>query len=260
MKGALGVFGIRYEHKKGEPLLSDLSFELERGKILGLIGPNGSGKTTLLKILGGILELPSSEGQVWVHGHRLQEWSPEHRAQWIAYLGEDFPQEFPLTVEEVVALGARAAEGPLRKGERATERTEWALLQTECQEIRHNWIYELSGGERQRVLLARGLAQGARVLLLDETFSNMDLHHQIKMGELLKRMTAERGLSVVWVAHDVNLLSEWADQAVLLKRGTVIAQGGWQEVFTESNLRRLFPSTQIRVAPSPTSGKPKAFF
>lgn len=253
----LAAYGIEFAYFSEEFVLREVSFELARGEILALIGPNGGGKSTLLKLLGGVMDPnPGRIHQIKLQGRMAWDIPVHERAQTVAYLGSELHDEFPLTVAEVVELGARVGGGT-----RSTiaERVERALERCGCQELRNQWIHELSGGERQRVILARGIAQGARVLLLDETFSKMDLHHQARLGALVRELTREGGQAAIWVSHDINLLSEWADRALLLKNGTPLALGSWNEVATENGLRRLYPDSRVKVVRVDGSDRAKVF-
>lgn len=259
MSAPLSAYGLSFAYRSGDPILREVSFELARGEILALIGPNGSGKSTLLRVLAGIQEVRGVPSQVRIQGRLVHEMSALERAQGVAYVGAELSDEFPLRVEEVVALGARFAQGPLASARPRRERIEWALDQCACQEIREQWIAELSGGERQRVLLARALALGSRVLLLDETFSKMDLHHQARLGELIRKLTREGGLAAVWVSHDINLLAEFSDRALLLKDGASIACAAWEAAVTEVNIRRLYPDPRVQVKAVGPNSRPRVF-
>jgi iron complex transport system ATP-binding protein len=119
-------------------------------------------------------------------------------------------------------------------------------------------IETLSGGERQLVALARGLAQGAKILLVDETLSQMDLNHQFVIGHMLKEL-AQNGWSILLVAHDVNLALEWIDSAILVKNGKKVAQGSVQEVIKPEFMSILYPGVELTIGKSPTNSVPKVF-
>ena len=128
-----------------------------------------------------------------------------------------------------------------------------------CGEFAGRDLHRLSGGQRQLVALARALAQGARILCLDEALSQMDLNHQALIGKLLRSLCAE-GYSVILVAHDVNLASEWADSCLLMKDGARIAQGAVAKTLTESAIRTLYPGAELVLGSNPVTGAPKVFF
>jgi iron complex transport system ATP-binding protein len=117
----------------------------------------------------------------------------------------------------------------------------------------------LSGGERQLVALSRALVQGARVLFLDEALSRMDLHHQAAVGQLMVELAAE-GYAFILVSHDINIASEWARTALMLRRGTRIAYGPIREVLTQERVLELYPGSKLVVGSNPATGAPKVFF
>lgn len=264
----LGVYGVHYRWNAGPssaqaPVLEDVSFELASGEILALLGPNGSGKSTLMKIVSGILPLRGEgcSGQVRFRGKDFLSDRPEWRARQVAYVGYDLQAEFPMTAYETVLLG-RTCQGSGIFGRISREdrdAVEWAMTECACWELRDRDLHTLSGGERQLVALARALSQGARVLFLDESLSQMDLNHQAWMGRKL-RVWASQGWSALLVSHDVNLASEWADSCLLLKRGRAVATGPLKDVLTEERIREIYPGADLRVGLNPATGAPKVFF
>ena len=258
----LGVYGLSYEYS-GRKVLEDISFELEAGEILSLLGPNGSGKSTLLKAVAGMLRLDGrgSTGQIRYQGQDLLAQPLAWRAQRVAYIGADLTAQFPMSAQQAVTLGRSCQGGSLLKLSTGEDRdaVEQAMRRCHCWELRERDLHTLSGGERQLVALARALAQGARVLLLDESLSRMDLNHQAAMGQLLTGLAAQ-GFSVVLVSHDINIASEWARTALLLRQGTRLACGPIREVLTEANLRSLYPGSELIIGVNPASGAPKVFF
>jgi len=256
----LGVYGISFSYGR-TPVLEDVSLELERGEILALLGPNGSGKSTLLKAIAGIL--PLTAGVVRHRGEDFLRNAPQIRARSIVYVPPDLHAEFPLTAREAVTLGRSCHLNPgtfrYYRSSHDRELVREAMERCLCWGFRDQDLHTLSGGERQLVALARALVQGAKVLLLDEALSRMDLNHQAAMGKLLRELTAE-GSSIVLVSHDVNLASEWADTGLLLKKGQSVAFGPIKTVLTEENVRKLYPGSELSVGASPATGAPKVFF
>lgn len=258
----LGAYGLSLEYSGARRLLSEVSFELAAGEILSLLGPNGSGKSTLLKALAGVLA-PGARvsGQVRYQGQDFLSEPLASRARKVAYLGADLIAQFPMTAEQAVTLGRSSQGGGLFGFSTSADResVEQAMRRCFCWDHRARDLHTLSGGERQLVALARALAQGSRVLLLDESLSRMDLHHQAAVGRLLVEL-AGQGYSVVLVSHDINLASEWAHSALLLRAGERVACGPIREVLTEGRVRALYPSSELVVGVSPVSGAPKVFF
>ena len=183
------------------------------------------------------------------------------RARSIVYVAPGMRAEFPLTAFETVALGRLCHYSHLSvySAQKDRDQIHWAMEQCNCWGLRERYLHTLSGGERQLVVLARALTQGAKVLLLDEALSKMDLHHQAMTGKLLQKLT-KLGYSIVLVSHDLNLASEWADNCLLLKNGQAVASGSVKEVLVLDRVKSLYPGAELSVSPSPSSGAPKIFF
>jgi iron complex transport system ATP-binding protein len=237
------------------PALEGVSFNLGQGQLVGLIGPNGSGKTTLLRMMRNRLQ--PDRGEVRLKGKPIQRYSRKELARTIGYVLQDHGVGFPLTVLEYT-LQARFAFANAFSFESAQDilAAEQALRLTNTWEFRDRLVDELSGGERQRVVLARALAGEPEVLLLDEPTANMDLVFQVEMLSLIKQLTVKKGVLCVFVTHELNLASEFADRILMLRRGRLLAQGPPREVITKENLRAVF-DCQFQVDANPLSGAPR---
>lgn len=266
----LGVYGITYcwQAQKGqsENALDEVSFEVARGEIVALLGPNGSGKSTLLKLIAGVLRVGAngSSGQVRLQGLDFLSLPAYMRAQKIAYVAADLRAGFPLTAQEAVSLGltCRKTQGAWKAWRTSSEESEIirsAMERCFCWHLRARDLESLSSGERQLVGMARALAQGSKMLLLDETLSRMDLNHQGSIGRLLREL-AKENWTMILVSHDFNLATEWADSAIFLKKGKKIAQGPIKEVMTQEKIEKLYPQSDLIVGSNPATGAPKIFF
>lgn len=258
----LGVYGVTYRFGK-RVVVDEVSFEVEAGDILALLGPNGSGKSTLFKAIAGILPLPTDghEGQIRHNGMDFLAMDPAARARTIAYLGAEMRADFPMTAHDAVMLGRIChGSGLLRYGaNRDLEIVEWAMKECLCWDLRDQDLATLSGGERQLVGLSRALAQGSKILILDEALSKMDLNHVALMGKMLKRRASE-GSAILMVSHDVNVAAAFATICVLLKKGKRIGAGKLQEVLTREKLAELYPGAELGLGSNPNSGAPSVFF
>ncbi|MBI4925038.1 MAG: ABC transporter ATP-binding protein [Bdellovibrio sp.] len=257
IKPILGAYSLNYFFG-GKQVLKDISFELFKGEIITIIGPNASGKSTLLKILSGILPLKEIEsvGQVFCQNRLLFKMTPEERARSVVYLSSELQAEFPLTALETVLMGRICHH--LHNYAEKHDIARWAMEQCVCWGLRDRFLHTLSGGERQLVNLARALAQGSRVILLDEALSKMDLHHQTMMGMLFKKLV-QKSYSIVLVSHDLNQCLSLADSCVLLLRGEKIAHGQIAEVFRDSHLKKLYPGASFVLGQNPTNQHPHIF-
>jgi iron complex transport system ATP-binding protein len=238
----------------GESLVRDLSLTVRTGQVVGLVGPNGSGKSTALRCVYRALR-PTS-GTVRIGPDDLLDLPPRKGAQCVAAATQGGAVDFDFTVEEVVALGRTPhvhGNRPLEPRERAV--CERAMEQLEIRHLARRGVLTLSGGERQRVLLARALAQEARVLVLDEPTNHLDVRHQVGLLSLLRG----GGLTVLVVLHDLNLAAVACDQLGVLDRGRLVACGKPGEVVTEELARDVF-GVAASVVPHPMTGDPQLLY
>ncbi len=234
-------------------IISDVSFALEAGKIIAVLGANGAGKTTLLKSLN--FSLPISKGEILLDGKNINDFSRREIAQKIAVVAQETETKFPVSVLEFVLAG-RFSHGTAFGWE--TEKD--LQIAVDCLELCDLKDYEsrlmnrLSGGERQRVVLARALATQAKILLLDEPTANLDLAHQALMFHLVRKRCETCESSAIIITHDLNLASEFADEIILLSQGKIAAKGEPKKVLTEENLRTVF-GVKVLLDENPLSGK-----
>ena len=220
-------------------VLRDMSFDLKTGEIIAVLGGNGAGKTTLIRALNGTL--PISTGDILLNGKALGGFSRREIAQSIAVVAQENETKFPVTVLQFV-LSGRFARGSAFgwETEHDLEIAETALRMCDLANYDGRLMNELSGGERQRVVLARALATEARILLLDEPTTNLDLAHQALMFHLVRERCRQHESSAIVITHDLNLASEFADRIMLLKNGGIFAIGTPTEVLREENMRKVF--------------------
>jgi iron complex transport system ATP-binding protein len=258
----LAAYGVNYSWNKSIGILNDVSLELKQGEIVGLFGPNGAGKSTLMKIMAGILPISKRgcSGRLRFKGQDMSLCPSQERARNVAYVAPDLRVEFPLTAEEVVFLGRTCMQSGWlsQRSQEDRDQVRWAMEKCLCWKWRDRSLESLSGGEKQLVALAKGLVQGARVLLLDEALGRMDLNHQAIIGKLLKDL-ARQGWSILWVSHDVNLAFEWVDTLVYLKSGEKVFQGSIQDGVNLEKLNLLYPGANFVIGSNPATGSPKVF-
>ena len=245
---------VGYGHRQ---VLRDVSMVCAPHTITAIIGPNGAGKSTLMKSLnGGIVP---QKGDVLLDGQSLRKLSRRVVAQRITMVAQEAELRFPVTVMEFV-MGGRYASSDLTwfgwESERDLEAVRSAMAETELTELADRLMAELSGGERQRALLARSLATGASVLLLDEPTANLDLSHQAAMLTLVRSKCDQSQSSAVVVTHDINLAAEFADRILLIQRGAMVAFGPPSEVLTKELMEEVF-AIRVVVDQHPVSGAPR---
>ena len=233
-------------------VLDDVSFGLREGEIIALLGANGAGKTTLIKALNGTL--PIASGGITLDGESLSAMSRRVIASKIAVVAQENETRFPVTVLEFV-LSGRFVHGGAFGWETAgdVECAERALEDCDLGEYGSRLMNELSGGERQRVVLARALAVGASILLLDEPTANLDIAHQAMMFRLVRKRCEECRCSAVVITHDLNLAAAFADEIIMLKDGLIVAKGTPEEVLTAENVTSVF-GVDVLLDKHPASG------
>lgn len=236
-------------------MLEDVSFDIGRGEVLAVVGPNGSGKSTLLKIVARILK--PERGTIKLAGRDLTGFARRELARLIGYVAQQSPIRFPLTSAEYVLQG-RFSHGSLLgfESDEDLREAKAAMEMTETLDFSSRRIDELSGGERQRVMLARALASGPSLLVLDEPVANLDISQQVKMLDLVRRLTESGRISAIVVTHEVNLAAQFSQRVLMLKSGRLLACGITADVLTEHNLSTLY-DTAVIVDRNPVCGSPR---
>jgi len=243
---------FRY-HK--EWVIEDVSFRLEKGEFIGLIGPNGSGKTTLLKLLYRLLS--PQKGEVLYDLIPLRRMKQRDIAKRIAVVAQETYHLFPFRAIEIVLMGRSPYLGQvLFESRKDLEIAKRVMKWTKVLSFSERFIDELSGGERKRVFIARALAQEPEAILLDEPTANLDIHHEIDFLNLILDLNRERGMTIVMASHDINIASEFCDRLILLHQGRIYKMGSPKEVITEENVERVY-GCQVWVDQNPISGMPR---
>jgi iron complex transport system ATP-binding protein len=242
------VTAIALEHVTvvlgARPVVDRIDLEVAEGEWLALIGPNGAGKTTLLRAIARLVRF---SGSIALDGRDARGMHRTELSRLLAVVPQD-PSTPPwMTVAEYVLLGRTPHLGRLAKeGRRDREAAADALARLGLLEYRDRKLGTLSGGERQRVVVARALAQEARIVLLDEPTASLDIGHQQQALELLDALRAESGLTLVAAMHDLTLAAQYADRMVMLDVGRIVADGPPREVLTEALIGRHYDAA-IRV-------------
>lgn len=222
-------------------VLDKVSFSIEKGECVAVLGVNGAGKSTLLKCINKIL-VPDS-GVVYIENKDLSKMPQIEVAKNIGYV----PQRTNvsrMTVFDAVLLG-RKPYIKLDVTDKDIEIVKDILRHLSLEKYSLKYIDELSGGEFQKVLIARALAQEPKVLLLDEPTSSLDLKNQIEVLDFIKKIARERGISAVIIIHDLNLALRFADKFIMMKDNKIYSAGG-QEVITEEAIRDVY-SVDVKI-------------
>ncbi|MGS2744125.1 ABC transporter ATP-binding protein [Halomonas sp. LS-001] len=241
-------------HYESETVINDLSLAIIPGEITALVGPNGSGKSTLLKALARILR--PQRGEVLLEGKPIQSWSARAVARRLALLPQSPEAPMGLSVRDLAGYGRhpwRQAFQGSAPGDRAT--VDRALALAGMTSFADRMLGSLSGGQRQRAWIAMALSQDTDILMLDEPTSFLDMAHQVELMQLVERLNAEEGRTIVIVLHDLNQAARIAHRMVVLNQGSIAADGKPAEVMTAQMLRQVF-GVESDVILDPRRGTP----
>jgi ferric hydroxamate transport system ATP-binding protein len=221
------------------PVTSDLDLRLERGQVTAIVGPNGCGKSTILRSLARMMR--PTAGVVHLDGDDIERLPAKTLARKLAMLPQSPEIPNGVTVWDLVGYGRFPHQGLLR-GRSADDLAamEWAIDVTGMSMLRDRAVDTLSGGERQRAWVAMALAQRTDVLLLDEPTTFLDMHFQIELLTLVRRLNREHGLTVGWVLHDLNQAAAYSDRIIMLRGGRIVVDGPPEQVMTPPSIKRVF--------------------
>jgi len=229
---------LAFAYSAEREILQSVSLSVRTSQVTFILGANGSGKTTLLECLSG-LRVPL-RGSVTVDGRELHELAPRERAQHIGLVPQMHEPIFEFTVEQAVLMGRAPHLGLFeRPGESDLQVVRAAIETVGIQHLRHRPYTKISGGERQLVLIARGLAQGARCLLMDEPVAHLDPHHQHDVLSVVRQL-ANDGFSFAITSHLPNHALLYADWAAFLVDGRADVQGPPSTTITEHSLHAAY--------------------
>ena len=219
-------------------IVDGIDLTVGHGDWLTIVGPNGAGKTTLLRALAGLIP---SAGRIELSGTALASMSARERARQIALVPQAPRVPAAMTVAHYVLLGRTAHLAPFgREGTNDYDVVERALTQLDLLGLADRSLATLSGGERQRAVIARGLAQQARVLFLDEPTAALDIGHQQDILDLIDGLRRELELTIVSTMHDLTLTAQYGDHLILMDSGKVAISGPPIQVLTSAQLRRHY--------------------
>lgn len=236
---------IGYFSKKQKlSVASIIDFSIESGKLIALVGANGIGKSTLLRTLSGMQ--PELEGEVSIEGKSLASYTAMERATKLSVVLTEAPASKNLTVRELISLGRQPytnSFGVLT--DRDKEVIENAMSITDTVKLANRKCFELSDGQLQRVVIARALAQDTPVIILDEPTTHLDLYHRAYVLKLLKRLTSEKGKTVLFSTHEIDLGIQLADVMIVMdKKATYVDEPC--KLIDAGRFNALFPEDSIQ--------------
>ena len=237
----------------GKSVLQDISFELPKGKLIGIVGPNGSGKSTLLKLLAR--QLPLQGGEVELNGTPLQRYGMKALARELAFLPQRPVMAEGIRVEQLVQYGRHPHQGWFNQwSEEDALQVSRARDAMQLQDIWQQVASSLSGGQAQRAWLGMILAQNTDLVLLDEPTSALDIGHQAEVMEAVLNIVAE-GRTVLIVIHDLGVAARYCDEIIALDNGRIAAMGPAREVINKALVDQLY-QTDVDILAAPDDGAP----
>lgn len=242
---ALEIRNLSFSYGR-KSILRQVSLNVRRGEICGLLGPNGSGKSTLFRCCMGFLH--PQQGHIHVKGVSIAHMPPAKLARYVAYVPQEHRQPFPFLVRDMVLMG----RSPHMTGFCAVTNADKAIVGEAMERIgisalANTAFNQLSGGQRQMVLIARAMAQQTPLILLDEPTSALDFRNQIAVWRVL-RDVAEHGVAILVCCHDPNHILWFCDRAAVLYQGSLLSEGSVGETLSQDTLQHVYGEECIRIS------------
>ncbi|MBQ8971271.1 MAG: DUF3744 domain-containing protein [Lachnospiraceae bacterium] len=228
----LSVKDLSFSYDKGRPVLTDINFAIHKGEMLAIVGKNGAGKSTLSSIICGFFQ--QETGEILLNGRDISSLSIKERGEKIGFVMQSPNQMIskPMILEEV-GLGLTVRGVP---GDEVRKRSEETLKICGLYPFR-NWpVNALSFGQKKRVTIASILVMEPEILILDEPTAGQDYRHYTEIMEFLKRLNEEMGLTILMITHDMHLMLEYTDRALVLADGRLLCDTSPAAILTDEEL------------------------
>lgn len=228
-----------FSYRKESPVLENVSFTVEQGQILSVLGCNGAGKTTLLKCMLGFLKW--EKGDTFIDEKSLQSVSSSSLWKKVSYVPQAHFQSFPCTVEETVLMGRNPYLSIFSSpGRKDREKAEEAMKMCGILDLRNENINELSGGQRQLAYIARALCTEPDVMVLDEPETGLDYANQLAVLKLMRMLSERKSMTVIFNTHYPDHALDISDKTLLFMKDGSYLSGKSEEVLNEENLEKAF--------------------
>jgi iron complex transport system ATP-binding protein len=239
-------------------VLENISLQFRENKFYGIIGPNGVGKSTLLKSIIGYFQ--PKTGDIRINNQLISGYSHKELAKLISLIPQTINLQFDYSVREIVLMG----RFPYLSYFKSYSKEDFEICDNILKRL-DLWKYKdtnftnLSGGEQQRSIIARTLVQNTPIILLDEAFSHLDLHHQLELAEWLKNINENDNKLIIMVSHQLNLAFEFCSEIIILKDKKVIMNGSPQNIITTEIIQKIY-GEKLFVTENPHSKRPNILF
>ncbi|MCK4258622.1 MAG: ABC transporter ATP-binding protein [Halanaerobiales bacterium] len=226
-------------------VVDQVAIDALKGQIVCLLGPNGSGKTTILRTLAGLLS--SVKGTVFINNEDLSSINQQKLAKMLAVVLTERPTPGLMTVFDIAAMGRYPHTGFFGKlTQTDIDVTMDALRMVHADYLAHRYFSELSDGEKQKVMIARAIVQEPELIILDEPTIHLDVKHKIEVISILKKMSKEKGITVVLSLHEIDLALKSCDTVLLVKDGKILDYGFPEDVIKENTIKELYDINTAR--------------
>ena len=228
---------MSFSYNPGTPVLDSINLNISGPQLVSILGPNGVGKSTLIHCFNKILS--PSKGTVLLNSKDVDDYSLKEMAKNVGYVPYSSSDTFPLTVVDAVLLGRHPHAG-WKTTDEDLEIVYDTLGKMGIEDLAMRSFNELSAGQHQKVMLARGLVQKPRALLLDEPTSNLDVKHQLAISKMLRDLSRQEGILVIMISHDINIAAKYSDNIIMMRDRTIYAVGRPSDVITEENIFNIY--------------------
>ena len=232
----ININGLEFGYKSF-PILKDLNVKFDRSELASIIGPNGVGKSTLIHCMNKILK--PNDNAVLIDDRDVNTIKVKEMAKVMGYVPYTSSNTFPITVIDAVMMG-RHPHSKIGSMDDDLKISYDMLERLGISDLAMRQLNELSAGQLQKVILAKGLAQQPKVLLLDEPTANLDIKHQVGVTKLLKQISVENNMTIIMICHDLNIASKYSDRILMMSEGKIYASGTPEEVLTRENIRKVY--------------------
>ncbi|MBE6072596.1 MAG: ABC transporter ATP-binding protein [Clostridium butyricum] len=235
----LSVSNLCWKPYNESYILNNISGSFREGGFYGILGPNGCGKTSFISHILRFLEI--KEGCICLDNRNINSYSRKEMASNISFVPQNINIDVNFTVYDIISMGRTPYQKRFQDlSKKDKELIDHAMKVTNCVYLKDKPFSNLSGGEAQRVLVARAIAQDTKYLILDEPISHLDIRYQIELMETLKKLNEKENKTIIAILHDLSLSSAYCKEIVLMKNGSVYANGLVEEVLTKENLKVVY--------------------